>query len=398
MSRPRVLLALTVYNGGDVVAAALESVARLDTAVADVDVLVLDDCSPEPGFSEQIERHCERLGHQYYRSPRNLGIPRNVNLGLLAAIDGDYDHVIISNSDVVYSRCSVDQLVLTAQTDSRIGSVTAWSTNVSIYSIPNAAPNDHLPDQATTDEVGAALRSHFGATAVDIPAGISFAMLIPVPVLRVVGIMDPIFGRGYCEETDWSRRSLAAGFRLTLGIGAFVYHRGGASNEPAGLLGAGESTVPANERIIDLKYPTFRDEVAEFGATGTMGRLHLEAIGAIIGAASERHGHRVSVGLCPPRPVDSSQSGPDGDRPVSIDVRLDGPGRGHAQATIEFAGFRSTHAAGHQEAADTLRNVYGVPRSVDVYDIGVPPEQFARSIAGDDEALITNHRNYPAHV
>ena len=269
---------------------------------------------------------------------------------------------------------------------------------MSIYSIPNAAPNDHLPDQATTDEVGAALRSHFGATAVDIPAGISFAMLIPVPVLRVVGIMDPIFGRGYCEETDWSRRSLAAGFRLTLGIGAFVYHRGGASNEPAGLLGAGESTVPANERIIDLKYPTFRDEVAEFGGTGTMGRLHLEAIGAIIGAASERHGHRVSVGLCPPRPVDSSQSGPDGDRPVSIDVRLDGPGRGHAQATIEFAGFRSTHAAGHQEAADTLRNVYGVPRSVDVYDIGVPPEQFARSIAGDDEALITNHRNYPAHV
>ena len=40
MSRPRVLLALTVYNGGDVVAPALESVARLDGAVADVDVLL----------------------------------------------------------------------------------------------------------------------------------------------------------------------------------------------------------------------------------------------------------------------------------------------------------------------------------------------------------------------
>ncbi len=210
MSRPRVLLALTVYNGGDVVEAALESVARLETTVADVDVLVLDDCSPEPGFSEQIEQHCERLGHQYYRSPRNLGIPRNVNLGLLAAMDGDYDYVIISNSDVIYSRCAVDQLVLTAQTDPRIGSVTSWSTNVSIYSIPNVAPNDHLSDQDTTDEVGEALRNHFGAAAIDIPAGISFAMLIPVPVLRVVGIMDPVFGRGYCEETDWSRRSLAA--------------------------------------------------------------------------------------------------------------------------------------------------------------------------------------------
>ena len=136
----------------------------------------------------------------------------------------------------------------------------------------------------------------------------------------------------------------------------------------------------------------------QFGASGTMGRLHLEAIEAIIGAATERHGHRVSVGLRPPHPINDNHGGPDGDRPVSIDVRLDGPGRAHAHATVEFAGFRSTYAAGRQEAADTLRNVYGAPRSIDVYDIGVPPEQFARTIAGDDDSLIANHRNYPAHV
>jgi len=405
MSRPRVLLALTVYNGRAVVPAALTSVAGLSHAIADIDVLVLDDASPEPGFSAEVERLCQRLGHGYYRSPRNLGIPRNVNLGLLAALDGGYDYVIISNSDVIYSTMAVDQLVLTAQTDARIGSVTAWSTNVSIYSIPNSAPNDHLQHQAVTDEVGEALRDDFGSVAVDIPAGISFAMLIPTPVLRVVGIMDPVFGRGYCEETDWSRRSVEAGFRLTLGIGAFVYHAGGGSTEAAGLLQPGQTTVPGNEAIIDMRYPDFRSVVGEFFDAGTMPDLNARALEAIIGRASREHGYRLAVGL---RPQSSNSGDPHtrtiGDRngaagALDIDVVLHGHRSSSAAVTTSVAGFTSTFTTSADQAAEMIRTAHGVPLSVDVFDIGVPAETFARLVAGDDGATdIQTHRNYPARV
>src|SRR6266699_578429 len=102
MPRARALLAITVYNGRDFVPRCLQSTKSISTEVADLDVLVLDDASPEPGWSEELELLCSSLSVGYYRSPRNLGIPRNVNLGLLRARYADYDYVIVSNSDVIY--------------------------------------------------------------------------------------------------------------------------------------------------------------------------------------------------------------------------------------------------------------------------------------------------------
>ena len=136
-ARPRVLLAITVYNGRAFVPRCLTSAKGLETPSADVDVLVLDDCSPEPGFSELIAEQCKRQGIYYYRTPRNLGIVRNVNMGLLAAVEKGYDYVIISNSDVIYSKQTVEMLLAASRSSPRIGSVTAWSNNVSIFSIPN---------------------------------------------------------------------------------------------------------------------------------------------------------------------------------------------------------------------------------------------------------------------
>ena len=144
MSRPKVLLAITVYNGRIIVPRALRSAMQLRNDVADIDVVVLDDCSPEPGFSQEISALCNELGVLYYRSPRNLGIPRNVNLAMLMAEQRGYDYVVISNSDVMYAATAIDELVKAHLSDPRIGSVTSWSTNVSVYSLPNTDPDRYL--------------------------------------------------------------------------------------------------------------------------------------------------------------------------------------------------------------------------------------------------------------
>jgi GT2 family glycosyltransferase len=328
VGKPRLLLAITVYNGRSVVPACLRSAAALRPVNADMDVLVLDDCSPDPGFSEEVRDLCTELGLQYYRSPRNLGIPRNVNLGLMRATDAGYDFVIIANSDVLFAANLPDTLIATAATDPNIGSVTAWSNNVSIFSLPNDDPDLNLRDQERVNWLSETICGHFGTAAVDIPAGISFCILIPVPVIRRVGLMDPVYGRGYCEETDWSLRSKSLGYRITLSPSSFAYHQGGGTNVSEGLLSSGHSSVPAHERIIDHRYPLFRSQVEAFVNSETLDHLRRDARKKIITDAARQWGYSVLAGL--------NQLGSGNLGPVVILQDLDGTLR----AVAHFIGFR----------------------------------------------------------
>ncbi|MDX6254820.1 MAG: hypothetical protein QOJ11_1154 [Frankiales bacterium] len=294
-SKPRVLLAITVYNGTDIVPRAMRSAALLRQDTIDVDVLMLDDASPQPEFSEEIAQLADELGMGYYRTPRNLGIVRNVNLGLLRALEAGYDYVLVSNSDVIYPASLVEQLVAVAQTDERIGSVVALSNNVSIYSLPNADPDRFLSSQETVDELTGWLTEAFGLECVDIPAGISFAMLITAKALHTVGIMDPIFGRGYCEETDWSRRCLGAGLRLVMAPSVFVYHAGQGSTAAEGMLKPGHSTVPEHEAILDLRYPDFRTDVQKFFDSGANDDMHFKALETIVVQGAQRYGYALTT-------------------------------------------------------------------------------------------------------
>jgi GT2 family glycosyltransferase len=311
--RRRVLLAITVYNGRDFLERTLRSALRIDTSAADLEIVVFDDASPEEGFSAWLADLCASLGVGYYRTPRNLGIVRNVNLGLLYGRESEHDFVIISNSDVIYPENLLTGMIAVADSDETIGSVTAWSNNVSVYSLPNESPERLLADQDTVDLVSRALNGHYGTGVVDVPAGISFCILIPRRVLLEVGLMDPVFGRGYCEETDWTLRSRARGYRIAMSPGVFVYHAGQGSTLAAGLLSEGHTTVPANEAIIGMRYPLFRGQVQAFLNSSTLHELYLWGASVVIRAAALDRGYRVDVGGLP------RQNESDDDVRVTID-------------------------------------------------------------------------------
>lgn len=288
---------MTVYNGEDHVSASLASAARLRT-FSDVDVLVLDDCSPAPGFSQRLSSRCAELGVRYYRSPRNLGIPRNVNLALLTCVREDYEHVVVANSDVLFPSNLVEGMLRIASKPD-VGSVTAWSNNVSVYSLTSVDPDRYVGTQDVVDWISASLAGNFGDSYLDIPAGISFAIMISREAIMQTGLMDPVYGRGYCEEIDWSLRSKQAGLKAVLGTGVFVYHVGGASNVEAGLLSKNETTVAANERIIDMRYPLFRAQVEDFMGSGLMTEAVADAHEVIVREAGRQFGYQVVASWLP---------------------------------------------------------------------------------------------------
>lgn len=294
--RARVLLAILVYNGRAFVPACLESAARVGKGSCEVDVLVLDDCSPDEGWSDELAELCAATGIGYYCSPRNLGIPRNMNLGLLRAVEAGYDYVVILNSDVVLPSNLADVLVGVAEANERVGSVTAWSNNCSIYSLPNDNPDDNLGSQEMVDWLSEMLGGEFGPAGVDIPAAVGFCMMIPTETVRAVGLYDPVFGRGYCEELDWCLRAKSMGYRNLLATNGFVYHMGSGSTREAGLLSAGETTVDAHEKVIDWRYPLFRGQVGAFLSSDIPSRMVDLGLRRIVVGAAREWGYELRTG------------------------------------------------------------------------------------------------------
>lgn len=385
-ARAKVLFAITVYNGRAFVPECLGSAASMRSERAEIDLLVLDDASPEPGFSEDIEVLCGELGITYYLTPRNLGIPRNVNLGLLAAMDQGYDYVVIANSDVLFAANLVDEMLHTFDLDPSIGSVTSWSNNVSMFSLPNEDPDRFLHDQRVVDWLGGVLTEAFPGKALDIPAGISFSFMVPTKVLAEVGLMDPIFGRGYCEETDWSLRSLELGYRIALGVSCFTYHRGGGTNVDAGLVSAGHTTVPEHEEIIDMRYPGFRAQVADFVHSGRLANASDEAVRAIMKAGARQFGYRVVLEGTTSHELD--------DGPAIILT----PEPTGLSAQAFFLGFTYEVAPVGADLLEKIQQHFGfAPRVVDVLDPFTPLIR-SEMLEGLSRAAANSRASYPSNV
>jgi len=365
--KPRVLHVITVYNGRAFVPRAIQSAVRMDKSVADIDVLVLDDASPEPGWSDDLRELCKSLGAEYYLAPRNLGIPRNVSLGLLTAVKNGYDFVTINNSDVIFPSNLISVLVACCQQEN-VGSVTAWSNNVSIYSLPNADPDAFLAEQETVDFISDVFFEKHQDVVVDVPAGISFCIMMPVEVVKKVGLMDPIFGRGYCEETDWSLRSLKMGYRVCLSLGTFVYHQGRGSNLAAGLVSGAHTTVPENEVIIDMRYPEFRDQVKAFEATEAMNLYKSQAIDYLLDAAAKKFGYSIVSEW-----EKASRKSELNEMKIEVVLRDGAPHLNYQFSGFEQAwpltGEETLNASIARFGADKLRhNSFAIPRSVSSND------------------------------
>lgn len=371
MPRParnvRVLAAILVYNGREFVSECLESAARLRTAATvGVDVLVLDDCSPEPGWSEELAAACGALNIAYYRSPRNLGIPRNMNLAALWTLSRDYDHLLLLNSDIVVPANLADVLVEAASSQPSVGSVTAWSNKASLYSLPNSGSDPSVSRPEVVDWISERLHEEFDASVLEIPTGVGFCMFMPAAALRRVGLFDPVYGRGYCEEVDWNLRARSLGYRSLLAPGMFVYHRGQGSTVEAGLVALHESSVLHHERIVDFRYPGYRSELSDFVDSDLLPPLQERGLRSVVRAAASVWGYTVEATALPRANSDGA-------------VRfVTDPGDGEMAFTGHFAGFKARFPVSAEAPLATLAALLGrLPERVAVFDSGGRADRLA---------------------
>jgi O-antigen biosynthesis protein len=150
-------------------------------------------------------------------------------------------YILLLNSDVLVAPGWLERLLACAEADPRIAAINPLSNRADNIDLPMApgvsylAMNDFLAFQRRG-------RCH------DVVTGVGFCLLLRRGALDQVGLFDPIYGHGYCEESDLCMRLTAAGFRTVVAEDVYVYHRGGGSFRD------GQERYLRNRRLFDQRW------------------------------------------------------------------------------------------------------------------------------------------------
>ena len=141
--------------------------------------------------------------------------------------------------------------------------------------------------------------------------------------------------------------------------------------------------MPANEAIIDLRYPQFRNQVAAFSSSGLLEKMHIDVITKILAEGARQFGYRVDFGWVARKPTDPRQ--------VNVQVIPDGT----AEVRISLLGFehRWQLQPGDDVATQLREFFHRDPESVSIDSLA------GRSFSWSDDAVRRDDRlSYPARV
>ncbi|MEX0311663.1 MAG: glycosyltransferase [Tateyamaria sp.] len=279
-SPARLTVILPVYNAFEMLQEALDRVLR-HTDLPWRLVLV-DDASPDPRVSPWLSAWAADQSDRVtlLRNAENLGFVGAVNAGLAVAEQWRDDPVVLLNSDAMVPQGWASRL-LAPLADPAAASVTPFSNDAEIFTAPVLCqPHDLPPGHG--DALDAAARDlQAGISRPEAPTGVGFCMALAPRFLHQVPRLDPAFGRGYGEETDWCQKTRALGGRHVCAQNLFVEHRGGAS------FGSAAKQVLLEKSAAELarRYPRYDADVETFLRTDplTTPRLALALSAAALG-------------------------------------------------------------------------------------------------------------------
>ncbi len=275
---PRLVIIIPIYRGVAITRACIESVLAHRNPETDHLVLI-NDASPEPAMAAMLARYAKHPNLFLLTNPANLGFVQTVNRGLSFAAGAD---VLLLNSDTVIFAGAFDELLHVAHAHAEIGTVTAISSNATIFSYPHATHRKEALADISWPELAAYALTENAGLCIDVPTGHGFCMLIKGEVTRRIGFLDEAFGRGYGEENDFCARAAGFGYRNVAAAGVLVEHKESISftNEKAGLLAQ-------NTPRLTALYPEYTPVIMEFervdgmrSARWALDRLRLERASA----------------------------------------------------------------------------------------------------------------------
>ena len=250
---PSLTVIIPIYRGIEITRECIDSV--LATRSAHHRVVLIDDHSPEIGMAEMLLDYIAQPNLHVLTNLSNIGFVRSVNRALSFCKGGD---VVLLNSDTRLFHGGLEELCHVATKFPDVGTVTALSNNATIFSYPHATLKGDSLDDISWEELAAiALKRNHGV-AIGSPTGHGFCLFIKGDVLRRVGNLDEVFGRGYGEENDLCARAADLGYRNVAAAGVLVQHR-----ESLSFSGDKAALLAANLATLQSRYPEYTPIIME---------------------------------------------------------------------------------------------------------------------------------------
>lgn len=215
-----------VYRGLDETRACLESV-WLNPQRTPFELIVIDDCSPEPELSRWLEEKALEERFTLIRNQENMGFVGTVNRGMSLHPDRD---VLLLNSDAIVANDWLDRIRDCAYAEQQVATVTPFSNNATICSYPKFCEDNELPDGMDVGAMDSIFAKANPRAYLELPTGVGFCFYIRRTALDEIGLFDvENFGKGYGEENDFCQRAIKRGWKNLLAGDTFVQHLGGVS-------------------------------------------------------------------------------------------------------------------------------------------------------------------------
>jgi GT2 family glycosyltransferase len=246
-----------VYGAARELAACLASLLRHTDLGRHRLVLVIDG-PQEPEVEAALALPSARPGEQVLilRNPARRGFVGSVNRGM----EGSDRDVVLLNSDTEVTAGWLEKLREAVGSHPAIATVTPFSNNATIASLPRFAEVNALPAGWSVDRFAALVERVSERERPRLPTGVGVCLYVKRRALDRLGLFDETrFGLGYGEESEFCFRALKAGFLNVLDDATFIYHAGQRS------FGASRpERVKAAHRAIERLHPEYLPTVARF--------------------------------------------------------------------------------------------------------------------------------------
>ncbi|MCB9853795.1 MAG: asparagine synthase (glutamine-hydrolyzing) [Phycisphaerales bacterium] len=229
-------IVMPIYDGVNYVRDAVRSI--LKNTDYPFRLILVDDSANDATYAalEEIEATDDRI--ELHRNEENLGFVQTANRGMALA---DAEYVCLINSDIMVAEGWLDAMIRCAQSDPAIAVVNPLSNMCVNLSVP-MPPGYNMNTMA--EQVAARSRRAYPA----LTTAVGFCMLVKRRYLNFFGGFDEIYGRGYCEESDFCMRLTEEGLRVVAADDAFVYHKG------CGSFGTWIDRYLKNRKIFDARW------------------------------------------------------------------------------------------------------------------------------------------------